>query len=292
MHLRLNHPSLPKLVKLNGRVKGLPRNLSSSKHFGCPCHTCQDANACRNDFPPMSETHSDAPDLWSWDLFDMGENVPTLDSNQYCSFFVIWKSRFGMIFMHKDQSAETTKTVLKQAFAYAGHRPAILQSDGAGEYESLDPWLTDMQIFHRYSCADEQDQNGRAEKFGDMIGKGIRAMMMQSNAPLEFWGAAALYWVEAKNHLPHSSINDKIPIQEHTGRVPDISWFRPFGCRATVFRGKDHVEHVKISARGEPGIFVGLGSAQGKKAWLVYSPDKNRIYASRNVTFNKTFFPL
>ena len=28
MHLRMNHPAIPKLMKLNGRVKGLPRDLS------------------------------------------------------------------------------------------------------------------------------------------------------------------------------------------------------------------------------------------------------------------------
>ena len=81
MHLRLNHPSLPKLVKLNGRVKGLPRNLSNSKQFGFPCHTCQDVKATRNDVPPIAKTHSDEQDIWSWDLFDTGQIAPTLDGN-------------------------------------------------------------------------------------------------------------------------------------------------------------------------------------------------------------------
>ena len=101
MHLRMNHPSLPRLCKLNGKVKGLPRNLSMrGEHF--PCHTCQDANATRNDYPPASETWIDGPDLWSWDLFDMGPDHPTLDENRYCSMIIIKKSRFGMIFLHKD----------------------------------------------------------------------------------------------------------------------------------------------------------------------------------------------
>ena len=117
-------------------------------------------------------------------------------------------------------------------------------------------------------------------------------MLLKSNIGTEFWGAAALYWVETRNHLPHSSINNEIPIAKHTGQKPDVSWFRPFGSRATVFRGKGHVNHHKISPRGEPGVFIGLGSSFGSKAWLVFCPAHNRIFASRNVVFDETLFPL
>ena len=132
MHLRMNHPSLPRLVKLNGRVDGLPRQLSQVKQYNHPCHHCQDANAIRNDFPPASGDWADGPDLWSWDLVDMGD-VKTLDGNRYLSMFVIKKSRFGMIILHKDRSAVTTKIVLDKAFGYAGCQPKIIRSDGAGE---------------------------------------------------------------------------------------------------------------------------------------------------------------
>lgn len=37
---------------------------------------------------------------------------------------------------------------------------------------------------------------------------------------------------------------------------------------------------------------MGLCTAEGKKAWLVYSPCLNSIFASRDVQFDETFFPL
>eukprot|EP00961_Rhodomonas_salina_P122901 1655269-Rhodomonas_salina.1 len=98
---------------------------------------------------------------------------------------------------------------------------------------------------------------------------------------------AALYIVETYNVLPHSGIGNEIPQEEHTGRRADVSWFRPFGCRATVFRGKNHVDHHKISPRGELGVFVGLGTVDNKKAWLVFCPCLNRIFASRDVQFDE-----
>jgi hypothetical protein len=292
MHLRLNHPSLPKLVKLNGQVTGLPRKLQNKRQGMFPCHTCQDANATRNDFPPASTNWEDDPGLWCWDMIDMGEGQPTLDGNRYCSFIVIKESRFGMVFLHEKKDAATNKRVLQKAFAYAGCKPTKLRSDGAGEYKKLNPWLNSLDIWQQITNPDEQHGNGCAEHFGYGITKGIRTMLMQSNLGQEFWGAAALYWVETRNHLPNSAIDDKIPIERFNGKTPDISWFRPFGCRATVFRGKDYVDHHKISSRGEPGVFIGLGTSHGSKAWMVYCPHLNRIFSSRNVKFDETFFPL
>ena len=174
-----------------------------------------------------------------------------IDNNRYCSFIIIKKSRFGMVFLHEDKLKETNQKILEHAFAYAQCRPSIIQSDGAGEYKALDPWLHSLGIKHQSSDPGEQLQNGLAEKLGDGIGKGVRMLLLQSNLDIEFWGAAALYWVETRNHLPHLSIEDEIPIELHTGTVPNVGWFKLFGCRATVFRGKDHIDHHKISPQPE-----------------------------------------
>ena len=39
-------------------------------------------------------------------------------------------------------------------------------------------------------------------------------------------------------------------------------------------------------------MFVGLGTSEGKKAWLTYVPHLNKIFASRDCQFDETFFPL
>ena len=245
MHLRLNHPSLPTLVKLNRQVDGLPRKLSNKRQGMFPCHTCQDAKASRNDYPPASE--NDATGIWSWDMIDMGEDHPTLDNNRYCLMFVIRKSRIAMLFLHEDKRAATNKKMIQKAMAYSQQEPTILRSDGAGEYKALDEWLNSIGCWQQITNPDEQFQNGAAEKLGDGVGKGIRTLLKQSNLGVEFWGAAALYWIETRNYLPHSAIEDKILYEQHTGKTLNISWFRPFGCCATMFQGVTHVDHHKIS---------------------------------------------
>ena len=294
MHHHMNHVNDDKTVEQSHRVDGIPRILRRLKMFKGPCNCCQDAKSKRNDYPPSTETWADGPDRWNFDMFDMGENFKTIHGHRYCTMVVIHKSRFAMIFLHSDRNASTIRKILTKAFAKAGSRPKILRSDGAGEYEDqeLNDWLDVLGIHHQYSAPDSQYQNAIAEKFLDTLGNGIRALLLQSNLSIEFWGLAALYIVESYNVLPHSSINNKIPYEEHTGRRANVSMFRAFGCRATVFRGKTHVQHHKISPRVEPGIFVGLGLSAGTKAWLVYSPRLNTIFTSCDVQFDELFFPL
>eukprot|EP00961_Rhodomonas_salina_P034587 465735-Rhodomonas_salina.1 len=66
-------------------------------------------------------------------MFDMGKDFKTIHCNRYATMIVsIHKSRYGMLFLHKDKSASTIKEILQKAFAKAGIKPRIVRSDGAG----------------------------------------------------------------------------------------------------------------------------------------------------------------
>ncbi len=85
MHLRFNHTPLEKLVKMNGRVVGLPRPIRMTKVTHLPCGTCSAAKAIKSPFPAASE--SEDRDLWHWDMLDMGEGYETINGNRYATFF-------------------------------------------------------------------------------------------------------------------------------------------------------------------------------------------------------------
>ena len=77
--------------------------------------------------------------------------------------------------------------MLGKAFIFAGTKLRIIRSDGASKYVKLTAWLeTVHNVHHQFSNPDEQHQNGLAEKFGDLIGKGAWAMLLQSNLGTEF----------------------------------------------------------------------------------------------------------
>eukprot|EP00961_Rhodomonas_salina_P056001 752015-Rhodomonas_salina.1 len=75
------------------------------------------------------------------------------------------QSRFAMLFLHKERRAATVKEILEKSFARTGVRPAILCSNGAGEYgdEGLGCWLLMLGIDHQWSLPDTQYTNALAE---------------------------------------------------------------------------------------------------------------------------------
>ena len=288
----MGHAPISKLAKLSKNCIGMPRVITDTRR---PCHDCQDANIIRSDAPPPSSSQTKG--VWNVDLIDMGEKNLSSAGHRYITIFTIGDSRYVMIFVHKTK--DQFPTLLKQAFARAGCHPKILRTDGATEYHTpaVQAILLQHGIKKETSNPNEQHGNARVETMVRALGKGIRVALYSSNMPVEFWAYAAINWVDIYNHLPHASLGDKTPWEAHHGTKPDVSWFKPFGCRVTVFRGRDHVPHHKLSPRGLPGIYLGLGFYSGQKGWLCWVPDRanpggGQLFCTRNCVFDETFMPL
>ena len=78
----------------------------------------------------------------------------------------------------------------------------------------------------------------------------------------------------------------------HFGYHARLDTFRAFGCRATVYRGKDLVAHRKISPRRVSGVYVGTGMSFGRKCFLIYCPGTHRVIASTDCQFDETYYPF
>jgi len=75
----------------------------------------------------------------------------------------------------------------------------------------------------------QQFQNGRAEKLVDSIGRKIRGMLLQSQMPPEFWGAAVLLATDIYNCTPHHRLGIESPHYHRYHKQPDFSFFCAFG---------------------------------------------------------------
>jgi Reverse transcriptase (RNA-dependent DNA polymerase) len=290
-HIRFVHMPIRKMITLSKRCIGMKRPLHEHG-FTCPCHVCMDANSIRCNFPPASK--GPRTGLWSLDLLDVGEKHASLSGHRYLSIFVIADSRYCIVLPHKLKS--DAASVLERAIIIAGKSPTVLQTDGAYEYvqsKEYKAYLESLRIKPQTSCAYEQHQNGKAETLVNAIGRGMRAQLLDSNLSSPFWVLAACNFVDNYNITPHDSLTDNItPWEAEKGTLPNVAAHRPFGCRVTVFLGKDRVQHHKLSPRGEPCIYVGLGHSNGYKGWLCYSPRMNHIYCTRNARFDDCFMPL
>jgi hypothetical protein len=289
-HLRLCHAHTSKIAKLSHNCVGIPHKLAEQTH---PCHTCHEAKAARQDYP-ASIDHSDDDDILSMDLVDMGQDSITHAGFQYMTIFIVVRTRYAMVFCHK--SRKDLPDLLKRACARLGRYPRILRSDGACEYDSaaVDAFCLEHNIDQQHSNPHQQFGNAMPETMVNAIGRGIRISLHDANLPPQFWSYAAINYVDVYNNLPHSALDFKTPWELEKGTPPDVSWFKPFGCRATVFIGdhKEQLWHHKLAARGEPCIYLGLAFSRGMKGWICWNPENNRYYCTRNVVFDETFMPL
>jgi hypothetical protein len=226
-------------------------------------------------------------------MVDYGENALTPAGNRYKTIFTIAKVLYVMIFLHKKK--DVFEELLDKAIAQAGTAPKIIRTDGASEYldQAVSAELTRRGIFRQTTCAHQQFQDGKVEKLVDTINSGVWTALTAANVPKKFWGYAAINFVDIHNHLPHASLNFQTPWEAFKGTLPNVSMFKPYGCRATVFIG-DHkhlLDHHKLSASGIPCIYLGLGFSRGYKGWVCFDPDTQRLFCTRHVVFDETFFP-
>jgi hypothetical protein len=207
-HLRLGHAHPSKISNLSRNCKGIDSPIPNTRH---PCHTCMDANICWNNRPPAA---IDAPaGTWNLNLVDMG-NATSMAGFRYISIFTIVQTRYVMIILHKTKSE--CPDILERVFTnftLAGKTPLVLCTDGAGEYntEKCNSLLLQHKVQKETSNSKEQFQNGMAKTMVNSLGKGICIALLSSNLPPEFWGFAAVNYIDVYNHLPHASLNDTTP---------------------------------------------------------------------------------
>ena len=46
------------------------------------------------------------------------------------------------------------------------------------------------------------------------------------------------------------------------------------------------------SPRGELGVYLGVGTRHGRRAFIVYSPRTSRVYATVDARFDETYSPF
>ena len=168
-------------------------------------------------------------------MIDMGPKHLSLGKNRYITIFTVADTRYVMIFLHKTK--DEFPSLLLQALTRTPRQPKILRTDGAGEYitATVNKILLDRGIKKEMSNPDQQFGNAKAETMVASIGRCIRVALLSSGLGTAFWSFAASNWIDVYNHLPHSSLGFKTPWEAEMGSTPDVSWFRPFGCRVTVF---------------------------------------------------------
>jgi hypothetical protein len=147
--------------------------------------------------------------------------------------------------------------------------------------KKFDAFLAECGIQRQTSAPYSPQQNGVAERANRTIMECARSMILAQGLEFEFWGEAVNTAVYIKNRCPTKALDSKTPQEAWSGRKPDVSDLRVFGCKA--FAHVPDEKRTKLESKSMPCVF--LGYYEGTKAYCLMCLKINRIIKSRDVVF-------
>ncbi|GJX73812.1 putative ribonuclease H-like domain-containing protein [Tanacetum coccineum] len=110
-------------------------------------------------------------------------------------------------------------------------------------------------IKREFSVARTPQQNGVAERKNRTLIEAARTMIADSLLPTTFWAEAVNTACYVQNRVLVTKPHNKTPYELLLGRLPSISFMRPFGCSVTILNTLDPLD--KFDVKADKGFFVG-----------------------------------
>jgi hypothetical protein len=169
---------------------------------------------------------------------------------------------------HAEVSLLTTRNmafpkILAMLIRFRNHFPdrpiKSLRMDNAGEFKShaFEDYCTATGIALTYSVPYEHSQNGLAEAYIKKIQLVARPLLIHAQLPASLWSHAVLHAATLLRFRP-TLLNTQASIELVSGRTPNVSHLRTFGCQVWVPVPEPAIR--TISAHREEGIYVGFDS--------------------------------
>ncbi|MCO5612433.1 hypothetical protein L7F22_066700 [Adiantum nelumboides] len=107
--------------------------------------------------------------------------------------------------------------------------------------------------------------------------------MAEKDMPHHFWAEAINIGIYIMNKTPTAVVHGVTPEEKYSGKKPNLSHFKVFGCIAYV-----HIPNelcIKLDPKAEKCIFVGYSNEQ--KWYWCYNPSTCKLRVSRDVVFDE-----
>jgi len=103
-----------------------------------------------------------------------------------------------------------------------------------------------------------------------------------------FWEHAVGAAVHVYNRTPTRAVNWRTPHEIwNAGHIPDVSYFRIFGCKAYMHVPAD--KRRKLDSKSIATTFIGY--EPGSKGYRLWDKNTRSVHLSRDVTFDESSFP-
>ncbi|GJQ97490.1 ribonuclease H-like domain-containing protein [Tanacetum coccineum] len=137
------------------------------------------------------------------------------------------------------------------------------------------------EIKREHSNARTLQQNGVAERKNRTLIEAARTMLADLFLPNTFWAEAVNTACYVLNRVLVTKPQNKTPYELITGKIPIISYIRPFGCHVTILNTIDHLG--KFEGKSDEGFLVGY--SLNSKAFRVYNLETKRVEENLHITF-------
>ncbi|GJR30016.1 putative ribonuclease H-like domain-containing protein [Tanacetum coccineum] len=277
----VNFKNLNKLVKGN-LVRGLPSKIFQNDHT---CVACQKGKQHKASCKAKSVSSISQPlQLLHMDLFGP-TSVRSLNHKTYCLVITDDFSRFSWVFFlrTKDETSGILKDFIRQIENQLNQKVKSIRCDNGTEFKNRDfiEFCGSKGIKREYSNARTLQQNGVAERKNRTLIEAARTMLADSFLPNTFWAEAVSTACYVLNRVLVTKPQNKTPYELITGKIPIISYIRPFGCHVTILNTIDHLG--KFDGKSDEGFLVGY-SLQSK-AFRVYNLETKRVEENLHITF-------
>ncbi|GJT46017.1 putative ribonuclease H-like domain-containing protein [Tanacetum coccineum] len=193
--------------------------------------------------------------------------------------------RFSWVFFirTKDETSGILKDFIRQIENQLNQKVKTIRCDNGTEFKNRDfiEFCGSKGIKREYSNARTPQQNGVAERKNMTLIEAARTMLADSFLPNTFWAEAVSTACYVLNRVLVTNPQNKTPYELITGKIPIISYIRPFGCHVTILNTIDHLG--KFNGKSNEGFLVGY-SLQSK-AFRVYNLETKRVQANLHITF-------
>ncbi|GJT37579.1 putative ribonuclease H-like domain-containing protein [Tanacetum coccineum] len=284
-HRRMAHVNFKTINKLakEGLVDGLPLKVFTNEHN---CVACNKGKQHKASYKHISAVRliTDTLQLLHMDLFGP-TNIRSIDQKYYSLVVTDDFSRFSWTFFlsTKDETFYVLKEFITLIENQLNKKVKGIRCDNGTEFKNakLIELCGEKGIKRDYSNPRTPQQNGVAERKNRTLIEAARTMLADSKLPTMFWTEAVSTACYVLNRVSITNPHNKTPYELISGKVPQISHLKPFGCQVTILNTSDYLG--KFEGKADDGYLVGYAS--NSKAYRVYNLPNKRVEETLNLRF-------
>jgi hypothetical protein len=212
----------------------------------------------------------------------------SIGGNKYGFVIVDDYFRYTWVFFMKDKSKvhEIFKKFATGAQNEFDVKIKRVRSDNGTEFKNtnIEEYLDEEDIGHELSVPYTPQQNGIVDRKNRTLIEATRTMLDEYKASDSFWAEAINTVCHAINRLYLHKLRHKTAYELLTGKKPNVSYFRVFGCKCFILNKKP--KSSKFASKVDEGII--LGYASNAHGYRVLNKTTGCVEVTCNLTFDES----